>query len=303
LENDHKKELDLSNYIEKFKQSNIDIQHLLKSQYEKLFSNDFLKENYTPPFVKNYEVLNNLFSKIDYSKIFSVPAYVEKISDNIINYQRSYFENIQPALEQARKAFDQLPPRLKEALLLLAENGWYLDLDMTLPYIWELQNVLLAGEISEVDNELSSYFEGQLNDIENNLVNLFGNRSNIIKSAFKAHRNEDYFLSIPVFLSQVDGICKEVFNEYFFIRKDKKPSTAKFVEQLAAETYQTALLSPLESITAINRSVSEREKESSHLNRHAVLHGESLDYGTKLNSLKSISLINYVSIVIKDNKA
>ena len=34
------------------------------------------------------------------------------------------------------------------------------------------------------------------------------------------------------------------------------------------------------------------------LNRHMVLHGESIDYGTKKNSLKTISLINYVTHLV-----
>jgi hypothetical protein len=33
-----------------------------------------------------------------------------------------------------------------------------------------------------------------------------------------------------------------------------------------------------------------------------VLHGESLDYGTKINSLKLISLINYVVDVLVSEK-
>jgi len=34
------------------------------------------------------------------------------------------------------------------------------------------------------------------------------------------------------------------------------------------------------------------------LYRHAVLHGESVDYGTEINSLKAISLLQYVSGVL-----
>ncbi len=29
--------------------------------------------------------------------------------------------------------------------------------------------------------------------------------------------------------------------------------------------------------------------------RHSVLHGETSDYGTKINSLKAISLLTYIS--------
>ena len=38
--------------------------------------------------------------------------------------------------------------------------------------------------------------------------------------------------------------------------------------------------------------------ESKWLNRHEVLHGRSIDYGTELNSFKAISIINFVGDVI-----
>ena len=34
------------------------------------------------------------------------------------------------------------------------------------------------------------------------------------------------------------------------------------------------------------------------LNRHEVLHGESVDYGTEINSLKAISLLYYIASVL-----
>jgi hypothetical protein len=56
-----------------------------------------------------------------------------------------------------------------------------------------------------------------------------------------------------------------------------------------------AILSPLAETLPINASENERPRNFNGLNRHMVLHGESLDYGSKVNSLKAISLVNYVS--------
>jgi len=38
------------------------------------------------------------------------------------------------------------------------------------------------------------------------------------------------------------------------------------------------------------------------LNRHAILHGQDPDYGTEINSLKSISLLVYISDLVKYNR-
>ena len=37
------------------------------------------------------------------------------------------------------------------------------------------------------------------------------------------------------------------------------------------------------------------------LNRHAVMHGESLDYGSEENGLKAVSLLNYVSYILSED--
>jgi hypothetical protein len=60
-----------------------------------------------------------------------------------------------------------------------------------------------------------------------------------------------------------------------------------------------ALLSPLAQTLPIGASERQRNEEFIGLNRHMVLHGESLNYGNKINSLKAISLINYVAHVLK----
>jgi len=71
--------------------------------------------------------------------------------------------------------------------------------------------------------------------------------------------------------------------------------TPPFVEQVASDSYRAALLSPLAQTLPIGASEHERKEGFNELNRHMVLHGESLEYGSKTNSLKAISLVNYAS--------
>lgn len=217
----------------------------------------------------------------------------------IEQYQKSLSGIISPAFEELQRSFRELPPKIQEALLLLAQNGWYLDFNMPLPSLWEIKKAISSGEIEEVEEALVEYFESQLEEIEKSTIAQFPHRSHIIQSAFQAHRKEEYYLSIPVLLAQADGICKEVVNQYLFMKKDKKPRTAIFVEQVATDTYKAALLSPLAATTPISASEHERDEEFNLLNRHMVLHGESLDYGSKMNGLKAISLVNYVSQALR----
>lgn len=134
------------------------------------------------------------------------------------------------------------------------------------------------------------------------IVSQFPKRSHILRAAFSAHRRAEYELSVPVFLTQVDGICKETSDQYLFLKHNKKPQTAIYVAQFASNNFRAALLSPVAEALPIGASESERPQGFADLNRHTVLHGESLDYGSKTNSLKAISLLNYVVYVLRQDR-
>jgi len=245
------------------------------------------------PFLKHQRTLQKTFEDIKIRN-YQLPDF-SPYTKQIQQYQKSLISIITPAFEELQRSFRELPPKIQEALLLLAQHGWYLDFNMSLTSLWETEKAISNDENDEFEEVLVEYFESQLGEIENFLCTQFPHRAHIVASAFKAHRNGEYILSIPVLLAQADGICKEVVDQYLFMKKDKKPRTAIYVEQIAADTYKAALLSPLAISSPIGASEYEREEGFNLLNRHMVLHGESLDYGSKVNSLKAISLVNYVS--------
>ncbi|MFC2125992.1 hypothetical protein ACFLU5_14410 [Bacteroidota bacterium] len=217
-------------------------------------------------------------------------------------YKRSIEELVNPVLEELQQNFRELPPRTQEALLLLGTHGWYLDLDMDFPELWKLKESLTDGNNAGAEETLVEYFDNRADEIEKSLIERFPNRQKIINAAFNAHRRQEYELSIPVLLAQTDGICKEISKKYYLFMKDKgKPQISFYVEQVASDTFWAALLSPLRETLPIGFTKPERERYDnfSELNRHLVIHGDSLDYGTKTNSLKAISLINYVAFVLR----
>lgn len=275
--------LEAQKNTEKYLHHPIDIQQAIKSQFE--------------PFVKQRECLQKTLEAATAYKLSDFSPLTKQIQV----YQQSFRNIISPAFEELQRSFKELPPKIQEALLALAAQGWYLDTNMGLSSLWELKEALLNGKISEAEDALVEYFEERIEQIEQSITALFPHRAHIIESAFRAHKNEEYYLSIPVFLAQTDGICKEVFDQYLFMKKDKKPQTAVYVEKITMDTLEAALLSPLANTTPIGASEHERKEEFSQLNRHTVLHGESLNYGSKVNSLKAVSLINYVSQSLPKN--
>jgi hypothetical protein len=224
--------------------------------------------------------------------------YLSYLSKQASEFQKSIKGFISPVFEQLQKSFRELPPRTRDALLLLGAHGWYWDLEMSLLGLWKLKKALSEGNVEEAEGALIEYFESRIDEIERSIAKRFPKRETLIRAAFNAHRRKEYELSIPVLLAQTDGICKEVVNEYLFIKQNKKPRTAIYVEQVASDSFRAALLSPLAQTLPVSASKHERKEGFNELNRHMVLHGESLEYGSKINSLKAISLLNYVAHVL-----
>lgn len=227
-------------------------------------------------------------------EVYKLPNF-SQLATQAAEFQESILKSVSPILDQAQRSFHELPPRTQKALLLLGAHGWFMDMEMTFPDLWELEKALTDGNVEEAETALIAHFESRVDGIETALIQKFPHRAHIIRSAFAAHRRDEYELSIPVLLAQTDGICKEIASQYLFRKHQKKPRTAIYVEQIAGDTFQAALLSPLTLTLPISASEDEREPGTETLNRHTVLHGDSLDYGNKRNGLKAISLINYVA--------
>jgi hypothetical protein len=123
-------------------------------------------------------------------------------------------------------------------------------------------------------------------------------RSRILGSAFSAHERGEFDLSVPVLLSQAEGICKAAVAVSPYERRDKEPRIAEYVRSLSAESFRAAALQPLLESIPLTASARDREPGFAQLNRHQVLHGESVDYGTELNSVKAVSFISYISYML-----
>jgi hypothetical protein len=205
-----------------------------------------------------------------------------------------------PAFEQFHPNLRELPIRTRDALLILGMHGWYLDFKMPLSKLWKFQKAFSKGNAEDAEKALADYFEGRLNEIEISISERFPHRAHFVRAAFDAHRRKEYVLSIPVLFAQSDGMCKESVNQYLFVKRGKKPGTAVYVEQVASDTFRAALLSPLAQTLPISASEGQTPRSSNALNRHTVLHGVSLDYGNRINSLKAISLLNYLAQVLEN---
>ena len=139
------------------------------------------------------------------------------------------------------------------------------------------------------------YLGKRLNVIEGVLIESYPDRGRLLQQAFEAHREGKYGLSIPVFLTQADGIFWERTpgRKNLFISGQRESTCKEYVSQIS-DSYILAYLHPLSIRLPLWMHETERGDPFVGLNRHQVLHGESVDYDTEQNSLKAISLLNYL---------
>ena len=121
----------------------------------------------------------------------------------------------------------------------------------------------------------------------------------MLRDAFNAHREGKYNLSVPVFLTQADGMWGEKFSTNLFSHNGRKTAVSDDILQVKYGLFKSIFslfLTPL----PLWKSESERESSFNELNRHQVLHGEVVDYGTEQNSLKVISFLSCLCWVLND---
>ena len=221
-----------------------------------------------------------------------------RIVEPISEFQRRFENALGPVLKQFTEEIEKLPSRMKDALLLLGKHGWFIDFDMPTTGIWQLEKALRAGNAIKAEEALAAYYRKKSPEILKKLKKRFPRRAMVMDAAFTAHARGEYLLSVPVLLAQADGICQELIVCQLYAKRGR-PIAAKFVKTIAADTLRAALLYPVTQPLPLTAPPNKRK--AGELNRHQVLHGESVDYGNEVNSLKAISLLNYIMDVFKKN--
>lgn len=204
-----------------------------------------------------------------------------------------------PIMAAIGQAVEQLPNSIQHALKILAENGWYPDSNLSGPQLIEIIEKYSLGNTADANNDLCDYFDNRITEIELDINKQLPTRGRLLTSAFRAHRLGDYALSVPVFLSQADGICKEITGEQLYSRKNGVPKLASILLSSDVSPLSISFLTPIIEPTPISAASKDRVKIDNIFNRHAILHGESSDYDNRLNSCRAISLLVYVAWMLK----
>jgi hypothetical protein len=148
-------------------------------------------------------------------------SFNEGIGDVIVELLSKLKEvtnNVHFSPHDLQDAYEKIPVLTKTVILKLHSLGWYSY------WLWEwsgkdvlkINEMAVADNVAGIDQFMCEYIGSNIDSIQERLSSRYPARYRILESAFDAHREAKYALSIPVFLAQVEGLCVELF--YFAIK-------------------------------------------------------------------------------------
>ncbi|WP_061334291.1 hypothetical protein, partial [Clostridium botulinum] len=278
---------------------------------------------------KNLQQVNKLSEQIRdaYKNITNVIKPIQFQHQNIINDLAKISYDMAKKFDDITNSINAIkfPEKVKEINTELLKFGWYTFGEFSINDINQLYNII---EEYKTDNDVKKYRENinkVMNDFINNeseelikkILNIFPDRYKIIEDAYNAHKRGLYTLSIPVLLTQADGICKEMLGVSLYSkpRGKNEPKTKNSLESLLKENnievgkdscIYSMLYYPLEILSCLVVNTWDIDKKYnnneiySKFNRHAIIHGTDTGYNNRTNSNKCIAILYYLCDVKKE---
>jgi hypothetical protein len=186
----------------------------------------------------------------------------------------------------------------------------------------ELVEILNVTPSADIDEVMAQYYRINLRSFTDDLTSRYPGRAAAIQAALNAHSSlgrEGFLLSIPVFIAQADGLLTEITEVKCAMVKERKgnelQASKALREKLVADPESLDLAHPILRLdesdfmkSAEARQIAAQASGESFtaLNRHQVMHGESSDYGTEINSLKAFSFLvcvgAHLPVVLKNQR-
>lgn len=186
--------------------------------------------------------------------------------------------------------FEKVP----DSIQILSEVGWFIPLSIGPGELNFYAKEVLEDRVELVNKRMIELLDSEMEYFERIIIERFPHRKSALISSLKAHKEEEYYLSIPVFFAQTEGICKELTSFRYFKTSKNQPETKKWVSNFISGSFIEILLKPMRNKEVFRQN--QIPDEPLGLNRHDVLHGDSLDYGEdRVNSYKALSLLFYIS--------
>ncbi len=177
------------------------------------------------------------------------------------------------------------------------QYGWYINPSTNILDFLEVIDYIKSNNRDKINEFFINHLKKDYQILKKQALDNFIDKKTILEKGFSSFENMQYEFSILIFLSQIDSISKQVSGYRLFGREKKQAKTKNFVDKHYNKTsFQSAILQPLADYGEINKA--EDSFVEGELNRHRVIHGEDINYGTELNAYKVLSLVFYLTTLV-----
>ena len=181
--------------------------------------------------------------------------------------------------------------------------GWFSTSES---FLGEMKKAFDQGQ-DALDQYMLNEIDSNYEKIKSSILSFHSNRKEILSCAFELHESQKWIASIPLFLAQTEGVFSENVGSFLFSEHTQRKEKLANRFKDKSEQYMPYLYSPFEVETQFSSSISSKSPANKRNgpNRNGILHGsrKHLDYGSKINSYKCISLLSYVSMVFASLEA
>ncbi|MBY6873397.1 hypothetical protein HYH37_09405 [Clostridium botulinum] len=278
---------------------------------------------------KNLQQVNKLSEQIGdaYENITNIIKPIQFQHQNIINNLAKISSDMAKKFDDIANSINAIkfPEKVKEINTELLKFGWYTFGEFSIDDINQLYNII---EEYKTDNDvnkykenvnkvMNSFIDNESEELIKKILNTFPERYKIIEDAYNAHKRGLYTLSIPVILTQADGICEEILGVSLYSKPRGKdePKTKNSLENLLKENnievgkdscIYSILYYPLEILSCLVVKIKDIDRKYdsneiySKFNRHAIIHGIDTRYNNRTNSNKCIAILYYLCDLKKE---
>ena len=168
----------------------------------------------------------------------------------------------------------------------LVRVGWY-------PNFQSPTSVIVVDE--KIDEKMREHFYRDWDELLSSLFTNYAHRAKFIDRAAERHSSGDYISSVPLFITQIDGICHEHFGASYFSNfwtmKNEIDNTEQKQDIIRQAMFEALRQKPKMLTTNSNEIAPKRD---------GIMHGiaQFLDYDDEISSLKAFSLLAFVDTCI-----
>ena len=225
------------------------------------------------------------------NQIGGIKSFI-RINPDVVKSITSSVLEVASVLDNYQKGFGHFSEKA-------AEKGWFVTSHTSIRGMVSAYNQGNEALDKFMEYEIESNFE----EIKTSIITANQIRAHILNPAFDFHVSEKWVASIPLFLAQTDGIFASTVGAFLFSEHEKRKSLILEKYGQKGEGFIPYMCTPFETETQFSASIGSQsaEKKKRGPNRNGILHGSKrhLDYATKINSLKCISLLSYIAMFIE----